>query len=120
MSKAFANPKIFAAVCLIFAGATFFNVSANASSDMNGMSLRAVPQVSAPVQEVGPTIPPNPMGRRSAPWWRRFQQNVSSRLKLRRTRRGLLSGYKGGVGSRAHSKSRRFFEQEVFLALVCD
>jgi len=67
MSKAFANPKIFAAVCLIFAGATIFNVSANASSDMKGMSLKAVPQVSAPVQEVGPTIPPNPWEDEMAP-----------------------------------------------------
>jgi hypothetical protein len=61
MTKAFSNPKIFGAACLLFAGATLFNMTANASSNANGMSLKATPaKVLAPVLEVGPTIPPNP------------------------------------------------------------
>jgi hypothetical protein len=61
MTKAFTNPKVFAAACLLFAGATMFNVTANASSNASGMSLNATPaKISAPVLEVGPTIPPNP------------------------------------------------------------
>jgi hypothetical protein len=68
MSKAFANPKIFAATCLLFAGATLFNVTANASSNANGMGLKAAPdKLSAPVLEVGPTIPPNPWDDDPAP-----------------------------------------------------
>ena len=63
MSKAIANPKMFAAICLVFVGATIFN--ATAASDSNspgasGMGLRSPEQISAPVLEVGPTIPPSP------------------------------------------------------------
>jgi hypothetical protein len=61
MSKALANPKIFGAACLLFAAATLFNVSANASSSTaTGMSLKAPISQSDTVLEVGPTIPPNP------------------------------------------------------------
>ena len=65
MSKAIANPKIFAAVCLLFAGATIFNVTANATSNVNGvgasgMGLRVPERISAPVLKVGPTLPPSP------------------------------------------------------------
>jgi hypothetical protein len=60
MSKALANPKIFGAACLLFAAATLFNVSANASSSITGMSLKAPMSQSETVLEVGPTIPPNP------------------------------------------------------------
>jgi len=65
MSKAIANPKIFAASCLLFAGATLFNVTANATSNANGagasgIGLRTPERISAPVLEVGPTIPPSP------------------------------------------------------------
>jgi hypothetical protein len=68
MSKAFANPKIFGAVCLIFAGATLFNANANASSNPSGMSLKAAPSsYSTPVLEVGPTIPPSPWDDEPAP-----------------------------------------------------
>jgi len=57
MSKAIANPKIFAATCLLFAGATLFNVTANATSNVGP---RTPEGVSVPVLEVGPTIPPSP------------------------------------------------------------
>jgi len=68
MSKLFANPKIFGAACLIFVGATLFNASANASSNANGMSLKAAPTTySEPVLQVGPTIPPNPWDDEPAP-----------------------------------------------------
>lgn len=61
MSKALANPKIFAAACLVFAGATLFNATMNASPAQDGLGLRNVPSsLSAPVLEVGPTIPPSP------------------------------------------------------------
>ena len=61
MSKALANPKIFGAACLLFAGATLFNATGNASTAREGLGLRiAPPAVSAPVLEVGPTIPPSP------------------------------------------------------------
>src|SRR4051794_41795525 len=103
MSKAFANPKIFAAVCLIFAGATIFNVSANASSDIKGMSLKAVPQVSAPVEEVGPTIPPNPWEHEMPP----SGGGSSSRLggvhfRLRRVPPELAFRVQGGKGLVVH------------------
>ena len=65
MSKALANPKIFAAACLLFAGATIFNVTANATSNADGvggsgMGLRVPERISAPVLKVGPTLPPSP------------------------------------------------------------
>jgi len=61
MTKAFANPKVLAATCLLFAGATLFNVTVNASTPAEGLGLRSVPtSLSAPVLEVGPTIPPSP------------------------------------------------------------
>jgi len=61
MSNALANPKIFAAACLLFAGATLFNVTMNASPAQEGIGLRNLPSsLSAPVLEVGPNIPPSP------------------------------------------------------------
>ena len=61
MSKAIANPKIFAATCLLFAGATLFNLNANANgAGASGIGLRTPERISAPVLEVGPTIPPSP------------------------------------------------------------
>ncbi|MEO8128961.1 MAG: hypothetical protein ABJF23_23840 [Bryobacteraceae bacterium] len=61
MSKTLANPKIFAAACILFAGATLFNVTMNASPATEGRGLRNLPtSLSAPVLEVGPTIPPSP------------------------------------------------------------
>ncbi|MEP6538395.1 MAG: hypothetical protein ABJF23_23855 [Bryobacteraceae bacterium] len=65
MPKAIANPKIFAAACVLFAVATLFNVNAHAGSQgdeirASGIGLRAPEQISAPVLEVGPTIPPSP------------------------------------------------------------
>jgi hypothetical protein len=64
MSKAFANPRIFVATCLLFVGATVFNLTANASvsSEVSGKGLRVVPNVSVsePVLKVGPTFPPSP------------------------------------------------------------
>ena len=61
MSKAIANPRIFAATCLLFAGATLFNVTANANgAGASGIGLRTPERISAPVLEVGPTIPPSP------------------------------------------------------------
>ena len=62
MTKAIANPRFFAATCLLFAGATIFNATVNASPTQEGLGLRiAPPAVSAPVLEVGPTIPPSPL-----------------------------------------------------------
>ena len=61
MSKALANPKIFGAACLLFVGATLFNATVNASPSEEGLGLRNTPSsLSAPVLEVGPTIPPSP------------------------------------------------------------
>ncbi len=61
MSNIFANPKFFAAACLLFAGATFFNATVNASPGEEGLGVRNAPSsLSAPVLEVGPTIPPSP------------------------------------------------------------
>ena len=61
MSNIFANPKFFGAACLLFVGATLFNATMNASPSQEGLGLRnAVPALSAPVLEVGPTIPPSP------------------------------------------------------------
>jgi len=60
MSNIFANPRVFAATCLLFAGATLFNATMNASPS-EGSGLRTAPtSLSAPVLEVGPTIPPSP------------------------------------------------------------
>ncbi len=65
MSRAVAYPKLFAAVCLLFAEATLFNVTANATSSAigvgaGGMGLREPVRISAPVLKVGPAIPPSP------------------------------------------------------------
>ncbi len=61
MSKALANPKIFGAACLLFVGATLFNATINASTPREGLGVRSAPSsLSAPVLEVGPTIPPSP------------------------------------------------------------
>jgi hypothetical protein len=61
MSKAFANTKLFAAAAMLFAVATIFNASMNASPSQEGRGLRITPsKIEAPVLEVGPTIPPNP------------------------------------------------------------
>ena len=61
MTNAIANPKFFAATCLLFAGATLFNATMNASPAQECLGLRSAPvSVSAPVLEVGPTIPPSP------------------------------------------------------------
>ena len=61
MSKALANPKIFGAACLLFVGATLFNATVNASPSEEGLGLRNAPSsLSAPVLQVGPTIPPSP------------------------------------------------------------
>jgi len=64
MSKAFANPRIFAAASLLFVGATLFNLSANASpaSIESGKKLVVSPSYVAPEPKlnVGPTFPPSP------------------------------------------------------------
>ena len=61
MSKALANPRIFGAACLLFAGATLFNATVNASPAREGVGRWNAPSsLSAPVLEVGPTIPPSP------------------------------------------------------------
>ena len=61
MTKAIANPKFFAAACLLFAGATLFNATMNASPTQECLGLRNAPcAISTPVLEVGPTIPPSP------------------------------------------------------------
>ncbi len=61
MTKAITNPKFFAATCLLFVGATLFNAIGNASPAQEGQGLRNAPSsLSAPVLEVGPTIPPSP------------------------------------------------------------
>ena len=60
MTRLFANPQIFGAACLLFAGATLFNATAGASTQQDGLGLRNAPSLSAPVLEVGPTIPPSP------------------------------------------------------------
>jgi len=61
MSKILANPRIFGAACLLFAGATLFSATMNASPSQERLRLRNVPSsLSAPVLEVGPTIPPSP------------------------------------------------------------
>ena len=61
MSKAFANTKVFAASAILFAVATLFNATMNASPSQEGVGLRNAPSsLSAPVLEVGPTLPPSP------------------------------------------------------------
>ena len=61
MSKILANPKIFGTACLLFAGATLFNATVNASPSQQGLGLRSVPSsLSMSVVELGPTIPPSP------------------------------------------------------------
>ena len=61
MSKALANPKIFGAACLLFVGATLFNVTAKASTAEQGLGLPSVTSaLSAPVLGIGPTLPPSP------------------------------------------------------------
>ncbi|MEO8128959.1 MAG: hypothetical protein ABJF23_23850 [Bryobacteraceae bacterium] len=61
MSKTLANPRFFGAACLLFAGATLFNATMNASPSQEGSGLRNAPSsLSAPILEVGPTIPPSP------------------------------------------------------------
>ena len=59
MSKVLANPKIFGAACLLFAGATLFNATVIASTPQQGLGLRSAPS-SVSVVELGPTIPPSP------------------------------------------------------------
>ena len=61
MSNIFANPKFFGAACLLFAGATLFNATMNASPLQEGLGLRNAPSsLSEPVTKIGPTIPPSP------------------------------------------------------------
>ena len=61
MSKVLANPKIFGAACLLFAGATLFNATVNASTPRQGLGLQSAPSsLSVSVVELGPTIPPSP------------------------------------------------------------
>ena len=61
MSKTFANTKVFAASAILFAVATLFNATMNGSTSQEGLGLRSAPApLSAPVLEVGPTIPPSP------------------------------------------------------------
>ena len=61
MSKAFANTKVFAASAILFAVATLFNATMNASPSQQGLGLRSVPSsLSMSVVELGPTIPPSP------------------------------------------------------------
>ena len=61
MSRLLANPKIFGAACLLFAGATLFNATASASTPHQGLGLRSAPSsLSVSVVELGPTIPPSP------------------------------------------------------------
>jgi len=61
VSKVLVNTKLFAASAILFAAATFFNASLNGSVAPEGLGLRGVPAtLSAPVLEVGPTIPPSP------------------------------------------------------------
>ena len=61
MSKTFANTKVFAAAAILFGVATLFNASLNGSPFQEGIGVRsAPPSLSAPVLEVGPTIPPSP------------------------------------------------------------
>ena len=59
MSKAFANTKVFAASAILFAVATLFNATMNASPSQQGLGLRSAPS-SVSVVELGPTIPPSP------------------------------------------------------------
>jgi len=64
MSNTFANPKIFAAACLLFVGATLFNLSADAFpvGIESGKKLVVSPSHAAPEPKlnVGPTFPPSP------------------------------------------------------------
>ena len=61
MSKAFANTKVFAASAILFAVATLFNATMNASPSQQGLGLRNAPSsLSMSVVELGPTIPPSP------------------------------------------------------------
>ena len=61
MSNAFANTKVFAASAILFAVATLFNATANASTPQQGLGLRSAPSLfSVSVVELGPTIPPSP------------------------------------------------------------
>jgi len=53
MSKAFANTKLFGAAAILFAAATIFNASMNASVTPAGIK-------GEPVLKVGPTFPPSP------------------------------------------------------------
>lgn len=61
MSKVLENSKFFAATVILFAAATLFNANLNGSTKQEDLGLRGVPAtLSAPVLEVGPTIPPSP------------------------------------------------------------
>ena len=76
MAKTLSNPRLFAAACLLFAGATFFNATASASSTTktHGTTLSVSPaKAPAPVGKIGPTIPPSP-------WDDSPSVSVSSRL----------------------------------------